>query len=70
MVALERIKEYNSLPREQPEVLEPRPPASWPSAGSITCSGLTIRYAVRSTSEFRAFAAVSLGHAHNAAPAG
>lgn len=45
-VALERVKEYSELPREPPEFIEPRPPASWPSSGEIQCEGLVIRYAV------------------------
>lgn len=46
MVALERVKEYSDLPREPPEYIEPRPPASWPSSGAIQCQDLVIRYAV------------------------
>lgn len=45
MVAIERVKEYSELPREGPEFIEPRPPASWPSAGEIECENLAIRYA-------------------------
>ena len=30
MVAVERVKEFSELPREPPEYVEPRPPASWP----------------------------------------
>ncbi|KAJ7240591.1 multidrug resistance-associated ABC transporter [Mycena rebaudengoi] len=45
MVALERVKEYSELPREAPEFIEPRPPASWPSTGAIRCEDLVIRYA-------------------------
>jgi ABC-type multidrug transport system fused ATPase/permease subunit len=47
MVALERVKEYSELPREPPEFIEPRPPASWPSTGAIECQDLVIQYAVR-----------------------
>ena len=46
MVALERIKEYSELKREPPEIVEPRPDASWPSQGDIKCEDLVIRYAV------------------------
>ncbi|KAJ6612747.1 P-loop containing nucleoside triphosphate hydrolase protein [Mycena sp. CBHHK59/15] len=45
LVALERVKEYSELPREAPEFMEPRPPASWPAAGAIRCEDLVIRYA-------------------------
>ncbi|KAJ7131700.1 multidrug resistance-associated ABC transporter [Mycena crocata] len=45
MVALERVKEYSELPREAPEFMEPRPPASWPATGAIRCEDLVIRYA-------------------------
>lgn len=34
-VAVERVKEYSELPREGPEVVEPRPPPSWPSSGTV-----------------------------------
>lgn len=33
LVAVERVKEFSELPREAPEFIEPRPPASWPSSG-------------------------------------
>jgi len=46
-VALERVKEYSDLQREAPEFIEPRPHASWPSAGAIICENLVIKYAVR-----------------------
>ncbi|CDO71111.1 hypothetical protein BN946_scf184844.g115 [Trametes cinnabarina] len=45
MVAVERVKEYSELPREPPEFIEPRPPASWPTSGAIKCENLVIRYA-------------------------
>ncbi|PCH35119.1 multidrug resistance-associated ABC transporter [Wolfiporia cocos MD-104 SS10] len=45
MVAVERIKEFSELPREPPEFIEPRPPASWPEKGQIECENLVIRYA-------------------------
>ncbi|EJC98304.1 multidrug resistance-associated ABC transporter [Fomitiporia mediterranea MF3/22] len=45
MVAVERVKEYSELSKEGPEFVEPRPPASWPSKGSIECEKLVIRYA-------------------------
>ena len=46
-VAVERVKEFSELPREPPEFIEPRPPASWPENGEIKCEDLVIRYAVR-----------------------
>ncbi|RPD54947.1 multidrug resistance-associated ABC transporter [Lentinus tigrinus ALCF2SS1-7] len=45
MVAVERVKEFSELPREPPEFVEPRPPASWPTSGEIKCEDLVIRYA-------------------------
>ncbi|KAI0754233.1 multidrug resistance-associated ABC transporter [Daedaleopsis nitida] len=45
MVAVERVKEFSELPREPPEFMEPRPPASWPASGEIKCEDLVIRYA-------------------------
>ncbi|KAK7044499.1 multidrug resistance-associated ABC transporter protein [Favolaschia claudopus] len=45
MVALERVKEYSELTREASEFTEPRPPASWPSTGTVRCEDLVIRYA-------------------------
>lgn len=44
---MERVKEFSELPREPPEFMEPRPPASWPASGEIKCEDLVIRYAVR-----------------------
>ncbi|KAJ7489160.1 multidrug resistance-associated ABC transporter [Mycena latifolia] len=45
LVAVERVKETSDLAREPPEILEPRPPATWPSKGEILCQDLSIRYA-------------------------
>ncbi|KIM46743.1 hypothetical protein M413DRAFT_63584 [Hebeloma cylindrosporum] len=45
MVALERIKEYSDLPTEAPEYIEPRPPAAWPTSGSIQFENISVRYA-------------------------
>jgi hypothetical protein len=47
MVALERIKEYTELSQEAPEFVQPRPAASWPSAGEISVEKLVIKYSVR-----------------------
>ena len=47
-VALERVKEYSELNQEALEFTEPRPFPDWPSAGSIKCENLVIRYAVGS----------------------
>lgn len=48
-VAVERVKEFSEVPREPPEFIEPRPPASWPENGMIQCENLVIRYAVSVT---------------------
>ena len=48
MVAVERVKEYSELVKEGAEFVEPRPPKSWPSEGSVECDNLVIRYAVSS----------------------
>ncbi|KAJ6551152.1 hypothetical protein B0H19DRAFT_1156687 [Mycena capillaripes] len=45
LVAVERVKETSDLPREPPEIIEPRPPASWPCKGKIACQDLSVRYA-------------------------
>ncbi|KIM26711.1 hypothetical protein M408DRAFT_330465 [Serendipita vermifera MAFF 305830] len=45
MVAVERVKEFSEIAQEPPEFIEPRPPASWPSSGSIEVDHLSIRYA-------------------------
>ncbi|KAG8808267.1 hypothetical protein FRC17_004027, partial [Serendipita sp. 399] len=45
MVAVERVKEFSELEQEPPEFVEPRPPASWPSSGSIEVENLSVRYA-------------------------
>lgn len=44
LVGVERIKEYSETTPEAPEIIEPRPPAHWPSAGRIEVEKLTIRY--------------------------
>ncbi|KAF7369227.1 Multidrug resistance-associated ABC transporter [Mycena venus] len=45
LVAVERVKETSDLVREPPEIIEPRPPANWPSEGKIVCQDLAVRYA-------------------------
>jgi len=45
-IALERIKEHSELPSEPPEFIEPRPPAAWPTSGSVKFEAITVRYAV------------------------
>ena len=57
-VAVERIKEFSEVPREPPEFIEPRPPASWPEHGAIQCQNLSIRYAVSLGVAFRSSTAV------------
>lgn len=44
-VAVERCKEYSETPQEAPEIIEPRPPPSWPHAGQISVTGLSVAYA-------------------------
>ena len=45
MVGIERIKQYSTLPQEAAEVVEPRPPAAWPSSGQLEVRDLEIKYA-------------------------
>ncbi|KAG9092399.1 hypothetical protein FS749_015765 [Ceratobasidium sp. UAMH 11750] len=45
MIALERTEEFSILPREGPEVVEPRPRETWPESGQIVVEGLVVRYA-------------------------
>jgi hypothetical protein len=45
-VAVERVNEYTELVREPAEFKDPRPPADWPTSGSIEVKSLSIRYAV------------------------
>lgn len=45
MVSVERVKEYSELEQEAPEVVEPRPRASWPERGQIMVDKLCIKYA-------------------------
>ncbi|KAG8779851.1 hypothetical protein FRC12_023787 [Ceratobasidium sp. 428] len=45
MIALERIEEFSVLPREGPELLEPRPKDTWPERGNVVVENLAIRYA-------------------------
>ncbi|SGY80268.1 BQ5605_C008g05343 [Microbotryum silenes-dioicae] len=45
MVSVERIKEYSEVKQEAAEIIEPRPPAHWPSKGEISVEKLAIRYA-------------------------
>ncbi|SCV71041.1 BQ2448_3803 [Microbotryum intermedium] len=45
MVSVERIKEYSEVKQEAAEIIEPRPPAHWPSKGAISVEKLAIRYA-------------------------
>ncbi|OZJ06265.1 hypothetical protein BZG36_00792 [Bifiguratus adelaidae] len=43
--SVERIVEYSELEEEAPEIIEPRPPASWPEEGKIEVKDLQVRYA-------------------------
>ncbi|RUS16048.1 P-loop containing nucleoside triphosphate hydrolase protein [Endogone sp. FLAS-F59071] len=42
---VERVVEYSEGPEEAPEIIEPRPPASWPAEGRIEVQDLEVRYA-------------------------
>ncbi|CAG8551433.1 7291_t:CDS:10 [Funneliformis mosseae] len=43
--SIERINEFSEIPQEPPEIIEPRPPASWPHNGAIDVENLKVRYA-------------------------
>ncbi|KAJ7916795.1 P-loop containing nucleoside triphosphate hydrolase protein [Mycena leptocephala] len=45
-MSVERVKETSDLVREPSEIIEPRPPANWPSTGKIICQDLSVRYAL------------------------
>jgi hypothetical protein len=36
--------EYRDEPEEAPAITQPRPPASWPSAGAVEAQKLSVRY--------------------------
>lgn len=40
------VNRYTEIPKEAAEVVEPRPPASWPHEGALSVEKLVIRYAV------------------------
>jgi ABC-type multidrug transport system fused ATPase/permease subunit len=42
-VSLERIHQYSTLPKEEPE-LKPLPPPSWPASGQIEWQRMGLRY--------------------------
>ena len=44
MTSVERVMSYTKLPEEPGYSTEDRPPESWPLRGSITISGLSLRY--------------------------
>ena len=45
MNSVERIKEYNNLEQEAPEVIkENRPPKNWPEKGEIVFKDASLRY--------------------------
>lgn len=49
IIAVERIKQYMTLPMEAPAIIESnRPPPQWPTKGSITLDDLHIRYRPKS----------------------
>ncbi|CAM0141904.1 hypothetical protein VKS41_004394 [Umbelopsis sp. WA50703] len=43
--AVERVVEFMEMDQEAPAIVEPRPPASWPTDGQIEVKDLQIRYA-------------------------
>src|SRR5688572_3266250 len=43
--SVERVCEFMEIDQEAAEIIEPRPPASWPSNGNIKVENLLIRYA-------------------------
>ncbi|KAL9937986.1 hypothetical protein V8E36_003531 [Tilletia maclaganii] len=45
MVAVERLTEFADLPIEAPEIVEPRPPTSWPQHGEVAFKDVRVRYA-------------------------
>jgi ABC-type multidrug transport system fused ATPase/permease subunit len=44
LVAVERCIQYTQLEPEAPLIVEPRPPANWPTDGAIVFSSLSLRY--------------------------
>lgn len=42
MVSVERIIQYTNVPSEAPLVIEPQPPSSWPSQGTIVLENLKV----------------------------
>lgn len=44
IVSVERVKEYSELKPEGVEIIEPRPPVSWPSKGEIVFKDYSTRY--------------------------
>lgn len=43
-IAVERLVEYHTEPEEAAAITYPRPPASWPEAGTIEAVRLVVRY--------------------------
>jgi ABC-type multidrug transport system fused ATPase/permease subunit len=44
IVAVERVKEYSQLEPEAAEIVDPRPPVTWPSQGEIIFKNYSTRY--------------------------
>lgn len=46
MISLERVHEITKLPQERAEIIEPRPPPTWPDRGDVEVENLAVRYGV------------------------
>lgn len=44
IISIERIHQYCHIPSEAPQIIEPRPPSSWPEEGTIELIDLKVRY--------------------------
>ncbi|KAH8926904.1 P-loop containing nucleoside triphosphate hydrolase protein [Atractiella rhizophila] len=44
MVSIERVKEFSEVKPEAPEIMDFRPPASWPHSGEVSVENVVVRY--------------------------